>query len=251
MKNYYVYLIEDIDSGEFYIGSRGCSVDPSVDKYLGSPYIWKPNISKLKKKILKNGFDSMESAILFEREVILENINNPLNRNYAVPNPKWNRDGKILAKDVNGKVVTISKNDPLFGVDFVGITKGLVLVKDKDNNTFYVSKEDERYLSGELIHNNIGLVFGENHQNYGKRYIYNNAKQILVDQDELEYYLNNGWYLGTLQKGKTTNSSHCNTIWVNNGGLNKRLDVVDLKMYLEGGWKLGRVGLKKYKKRNE
>lgn len=45
-----------------------------------------------------------------------------------------------------------------------------------------------------------------------------------------------------------TNSSHCNTVWINNIGINKRIESDQLESLLSSGWKLGRVGLKKYKK---
>lgn len=36
MKNYYIYKLEHIETGEFYIGSRGCESKPEEDKkYLG------------------------------------------------------------------------------------------------------------------------------------------------------------------------------------------------------------------------
>jgi hypothetical protein len=169
MKNYYVYVVEDYHTGEFYIGSRGFVGMPISDKYLGSPYTWRPNFKNLRKRILVENIKDMSSAISVEREYILQNIKNPLNRNYAVPNPNWNRDGKITAKTKEGKIITISTNDPLLGIEFFGVTKGMVLVKNKNGDVFYTSIEDEKYISGELVHNNTGLITGENHRNYGKR----------------------------------------------------------------------------------
>jgi hypothetical protein len=251
MKKFYVYIIEDIYTNEFYIGSRGFKGDPLKDKYLGSPYTWKPNIKNLVKKIIKSDFDSMDDAISYERELILNNINNTLNRNYAIPYSRFNRSELITARDKDGKIVSISKNDPLFGIDFFGVTKGLVLVKDKDNNKFLVSTSDERYIKGELIHNNIGLIVGNNHPNYGKIWINNNEKQIFIDIHNLDSYLESGWKVGTLQKNKKTNSSHYDTTWVNNNGINKRIDKNELDVYIKKGWMKGRVGLKKYKTKND
>ena len=50
----------------------------------------------------------------------MENISNPLNRNYHIPNIGYH-------------------------------TVGMVTVRDKDGNTFNVNKFDERLLSGELV----------------------------------------------------------------------------------------------------
>ena len=251
MKKFYVYIVEDLHTKEFYIGSRGFSGDPLEDKYLGSPYIWKPNIKNLVKKILKSDFENMDDAISYEREIIIDNINNPLNRNYSIPYSRFNRSELITAIDKEGKIVSLSKNDPLFGIDFVGVTKGLVLVKDKDNNKFLVSTSDERYINGELIHNNIGMLVGDNHPNYGKNWINNGDRQIFINANNIESYLEKGWKIGTLQKNKRTNSSHYNTTWVNINGINKRIDKNELSDYTDKGWLMGRVGLKKYKTKNE
>jgi hypothetical protein len=251
MKKFYVYKVEDQFTKEFYIGSRGFDGDPSNDKYLGSPYVWKPNYKNLIKRILKSDIDNMEDAISYERELILNNIDNPLNRNYSIPFSRFNRSELITAKDKSGRIFSISKKDPLFGIEFFGVTKGLVLVKDKNGEKFLVSTSDERYINGDLIHNNIGLISGENHPNYGKLWVNNGEKQIFIKNENLKIYLDNKWVIGTLQKNKKTKSSHHDTTWVNKNGINKRIEEVDLINYINDGWLKGRIGLKKYKKRNE
>ena len=53
----------------------------------------------------------------------------------------------------------ISKNDPRYlSGELVAISKGSVLVKDKTGNTFRTPKDDPRYLSGELKHVTKGRV---------------------------------------------------------------------------------------------
>ena len=250
MKKFYVYLVEDQSTKEFYIGSRGFDGNPLNDKYLGSPYTWKPNFKNLSKKILKYDIDNMYDAISYERELILNNINNPLNRNYSIPYSRFNRSDLITAKDKNGKILSISKNDPLFGIEFVGVTKGLVLVKDENNNKFLVSTSDERYINGDLVHNNIGLISGDSHPNYGKIWINNGEKQIFIKNEDSRLYLENSWKIGTLQKNKRTNSSHHNTTWINKDGINKRIKKDDLINHINEGWSSGRIGLKKYKTKN-
>ena len=39
----------------------------------------------------------------------------------------------------------------------MGSTKGFINVRDKDNNIFMISKEDPRYISGELKHISAGV----------------------------------------------------------------------------------------------
>lgn len=250
---FYVYKVIDKSTKEYYIGSRKYKgKDPYDDKYLGSPYIWKPNISNLVKIIIKDDFKSMEEAILYERELIIKNIDDKLNRNYSIPYGRFHRVNLITAVSRNGKVTTIHKDDPLFGVEYFGITKGKVLVRDRDNNILLVSTDDDRYLSGELIHNNKFIMpKGKNHPNWGKKHINNGVKQKIISTDEIDYYLNNGWILGTLQKNKKTVSSHYDRIWITKDNKNKRVEEKEIDYYLNNGWLKGRTFNKKYNKRNK
>jgi hypothetical protein len=249
---FYVYKVTDIYTNEYYIGSRKFDGNIFEDKYLGSPYTWKPNIKNLKKEIIRSDFQSMEEAILYERYIIVNSIDDSLNRNYSIPNGRFHRVNLITAISKSGKIVSIHKEDPLFGVEYFGITKGLTLVRNKEGNIFLVSKNDDRYLNGELVHNNFFTSNkGKSHRNWNKKQINNGISQKLVNIDEVKLYLDNGWILGTLQKNKRTISSHFDTIWVNKNSLNKRIKNNEIDNYISLGWKKGRVGLKKYKMKNE
>ncbi len=134
---HYVYRVEALDTGEFYIGSRSSNTLPEEDfKYKGSQYQWKltkEQKSKLHKTIIKSDFSSRNEAILFEANLIKENFKDPLNRNGTIPDGKYH-------------------------------TKGKVIVKDKNCNVMCVDVNDERYLSGELISINKGRKFTEEHK---------------------------------------------------------------------------------------
>ena len=95
------------------------------------------------------------------------------------------------------------------------------------------------------------MLVGDNHPNYGKNWINNGERQIFINANNIESYLEKGWKIGTLQKNKRTNSSHYHTTWVNINGINKRIDKNELSDYTDKGWLMGRVGLKKYKTKNE
>lgn len=59
----------------------------------------------------------------------------------------------LMVKDINGKAFKISKNDPRYiSGELIPIMKNVVTVKDFTGNTFSVAKTDPRYLSGELIY---------------------------------------------------------------------------------------------------
>jgi NUMOD3 motif len=87
MKYFYVYKISLLETGEYYFGSRKCSVLPEKDiHYMGSMCAWKPDKSKLIKEILFTNFSTHKEALEKEAELILEHWKNPLNKNYALPN---------------------------------------------------------------------------------------------------------------------------------------------------------------------
>ena len=108
---HYVYKLEDIKTGEFYFGNRSCNCKISDDDYMGSYYTWKPeDKSRLVKTILKSNFRKKENAIKYEADIIRENIDNPLNRNYHIPNDSFYRLGSITSDETKEKLRNISLN---------------------------------------------------------------------------------------------------------------------------------------------
>lgn len=103
---HYVYKLEDRKSGEFYFGSRTCHTNIEDDDYMGSMKIWKPNKKNLKKVILKSDFENREDALLYEKKLVEENINHPLNKNYSIPNTGFYYGGEPETNPNYGKVHT-------------------------------------------------------------------------------------------------------------------------------------------------
>jgi hypothetical protein len=98
-KVHYTYIVKDIDTDEFYIGSRSCEGKAADDiKYMGSMVAWKPNKSNLVKTILNDTFLTREMAIEEEIHRIKENINNPLNKNYNIPGVGFHNTGRVFNK---------------------------------------------------------------------------------------------------------------------------------------------------------
>jgi len=247
MKKYYTYKLTDKTTGEYYFGSRGYDGEIKDDKYMGSPYVWKPIVENLQKEIL-DLFDNSFDAIMKEREFVINHITDIKNQNYSIPHPNITRENLISAVDKFGNILTICVDDPLFGIEFFGVTKGKTMVRDIDGNIFQVSVNDERYLSGELVHNNkFTNIRGIDHPNYNKHWINNGKTQKLVSDNIIP----DGWVIGTLQKGKRTVSSHYKTIWINDETINKRITNDKLYDYIGKGWNLGRINLKKYEKRKK
>ena len=182
---HYVYRLDHIETGEFYIGSRSSKYHPTMDKYMGSMVSWKPDKSKLIKKIIKDDFKNREGAIKYEAELITENINDSLNRNFHIPGKGFH-------------------------------TVGLTTVKDLSGNTFNVLVDDPRYLSGELVpiwtnrkhsvetKNKIGIKNsknqrGDKNSQFGTCWITDgsNNKKIKITAE-----IPNGW-----SKGRTVNNA--------------------------------------------
>ena len=115
--------------------------------------------------------------------------------------------------------------------------------------TLQVLYIDIRYKNGDFVHNNLGsMPSGRNHPNWNKKHINNGVSQKIVSIEELDIFINDGWILGTLQKGKKTISSHFDRIWINKDFKNKRILEEELESFLQKGWIKGRIFTKKYKK---
>jgi hypothetical protein len=92
---HYVYKLTEESTGYFYYGSRSCRCEPIDDLYMGSMCRWKPNKKLLKKEIINYTFISREEAIIEESKLILENIKNPLNMNFHIPNKGFYNKSRI------------------------------------------------------------------------------------------------------------------------------------------------------------
>ena len=158
--NFYVYKLYHIETREFYIGSRKCECDPENDiGYMGSMSVWKPDKSKLIKSIISSEFDSRDEAMQFEKDIICEYINDPLNRNYHIPNTGFHVSGMTTVKDKNGNThcAPVNSQEILDGY-LVPINTGMVPVKDKNGNRSQIRSDDPRYRSGELTHITKGML---------------------------------------------------------------------------------------------
>ena len=129
------------------------------------------------------------------------NLNLEINRDIiVVEGPVYNATPRLLSKD------------------FVGITKGKVLVKENEK-IFYVSKTDPRYLSGELKYFRTGQPLSdmqkmrisegiklrnsllEKYYTVGSKWLHNNIlkKNKQVSSDLYEEYIKNGWEKGRVK----------------------------------------------------
>lgn len=145
---HYVYKLEHIETSEFYIGSRSCKCHPTLDNYKGSMLTWKPDKNMLKKTIIRDDFKNRDDAMEFEAETIIDNIKNPLNRNFSIPGKKFHCVGMLTVKDPEGK-------------------------------TFLTSIYDERILKGDLK----PVRLGEIHTEEAKKKMSESAKNRKITEE--------------------------------------------------------------------
>lgn len=217
-KYYYFYKITNLLNEHYYYGVH--QTDDLDDGYMGSGRrlhraYEKYGIENFKKEILKY-FDNAEDMYNYEESIVTEK----------------------LTKDENCyNIVKGGMGDPHPFSNAKNI--GFATVKNADGEIFRVSVNDERYISGELVHISTGMKHtdkarykmsqhhkiykqqsGEKNSQYGVRYVSrknNNGewetKKITID--ELEYYLDAGWIKANVLKYKD--------FYLNNGIIKKEL----------------------------
>ena len=189
---HYVYRITNTTENKHYYGKRSSKILPEKDlgvKYFSSSrdklFIeeQKTNPQKYKYKIIKL-FKTATEAVEFEIK-LHRKFNVGINENF------YNKSNQTSS-----------------GYD----TTGMVSVKDKNGNTFQVSKDDPRYLSGELVSlwngnthsdttkSKIGKAssinqHGSRNSGYGKVWIsypeFNLS--MLVKKELINLYYEQGW----------------------------------------------------------
>jgi len=157
MKNHLIYKITNIVNNKIYIGKH--STDNIEDGYMGSGtylnrLVNKYGVDKFKKKILYN-FDIEEDAYLMETKIV--------NKEFVKRKDTYNiklggeggwahSTGTTAVKDKDGNTFRVSVNDLRFlSGELVGVNKGKVSVRDENGNTIQTDLTNPRYLSGEWV----------------------------------------------------------------------------------------------------
>ena len=161
-----------------------------------------------------------------------------------------------LAKDENGKLYRVNKNDERLKTgEFVGVTKNTIKVFKENTIKCIGVDELETYLSdgwerGNLIKHKYKMLKNgktkfinpDELETYlsdgwvrstytkGKYKILKNGKTKFINPDELETYLSDGWVRSDASKGR---------VCVHKGGLQKRINPDELETYLSDGWVKG------------
>lgn len=143
-KFHYIYQITEISSNRKYIGMRSSKIDPLLD--LGIKYFSSSSDKGFKKRQKQNPIDYKYEILSLhssredcsDEEIRLHELYNVKNNKEFINNTNANKLGY----------------DPT----------GMIPVRDKDGNTFAVSINDPRYLSGELLHNMVGKKLTDEHK---------------------------------------------------------------------------------------
>lgn len=170
-KYHYFYKITNLINGHFYYGVH--NTNNLDDNYMGSGK--RLNIAYQKygsenfiKEIIKF-FNTSKEAFEFEAEVVNETLINDNNCYNLVPggNGGWEYINKNFrfAKDKNGNHLTVSKDDSryisgelIIHSKGIEINKNKIIAKDKNNKFYSVFKNDLRFLTGELVGCTKGLI---------------------------------------------------------------------------------------------
>ena len=161
---HYIYRITNLVESKHYYGKRSSKIEPHLD--LGKKYFsssrdkdfmrdQKENPQNYKYKVV---FICKSARRAIELETTLHDMFD-VGRNQSFYNKVkqngngFDSTGIVVVKNSLGETFSVSKDDPRFiSGELVGANAGNVIVKDIHGNTFSVSVDDPRYISGELKH---------------------------------------------------------------------------------------------------
>ena len=146
MKFNYVYMIKDKTTGEFYIGLRSCDINPKDDQYMGSMKTWSRmkyfNKDNLNKTILSI-HETRKEASKIENELIKLFIEDPLNRNYYIPDSKFHTYGLKGEKSATfGRKHSSKTKELMSDIAKKRPASNRKIVLDLNNGIFYDSIKD-------------------------------------------------------------------------------------------------------------
>ena len=305
---HYLYKITNDFDECYYYGIH--STENLEDSYMGSgTRLWnayrKHGLWHFTKEILEY-FETRELALKREAEIVNEDlIKDPLCYNIVlgggnsaptgtvvvqiigteefilIPKDEYHANkhlyitastGKIscILKETGEKVIVTQQEFYNNRNKYQIFSEGLVSVKDKDNNYFHVSKDDPRYLSGELVFNWTGAKHsketlekmktthalnkhqqGSKNSHFNHCWITKDGQSLSIHKDELENYIRLGWKLGRVitntEKMKAANQ---NKIWIHKDNETKLIYKSNAKYYKDLGWEYGRNTPKRIRKRD-
>ena len=233
---YYVYKTTNIVNNKIYVGVHK-SDNIQSDQYLGSGKI-------LNKSILKYGRDKFKRQILYQyqnetdaydmQKLIVDKHFIKRKDTYNIKCGGFGGGQKffVTVKNKEGKILYVSIDDPRYlSGQLVHIRTGMISVKDKEGKILYVSIDDPRYLSGQLVPITTGMISVKDKEG-------NTFKVHKTDPRWLSGQLV-GVAKGNILQGHQLGdkNSQYGTIWVTNGIQNKK---IKKEQNIPQGWRRGR-----------
>lgn len=245
-KYHYFYKITNVVNGYFYYGVH--NTNNLDDGYMGSGTrigfaIKEFGIENFSKEILKF-FDSSEDAFRYESEFVTDEMicnENCYNQARGGKYSWSSLRGTIAAFDKNGNYVRVTKDDERWlSGELVGITKGKVAAIDSAGNSLMVDKNDSRLKDGTLKYWSSGMVCGKD----------KNGKIFYVAKDDPRWI--NGELTGINVGRKCSDETKRKISEKNKGNIHKTcyvcnenevilIETVNKKEYLEKGYQPGRI----------
>ncbi len=132
--------------------------------------------------------------------------------------------------------------------ELVPLGTGMVSVKDKDGNSFMVSKDDPRYLSGELISTSKGYICVKD--KFNKYYTVSVDDPKYLSGELVPFFTDMKHKPETIEKMKSTHkknkhqqgekNSNYGKCWIHNDKKSISIKKDELDKFLQEGWIKGR-----------
>ena len=237
-KYHYFYKITNKITGQFYYGIH--STSNLNDGYMGSGARIKRMYKKYGRlnyyKEILRFFDTREEASDYEHQIVNEELlKNKLCLNLAIGGDIQEREigstkGLVTVRNKDGECFDVSKDDPRYiSGELIPATKGRVVVRNKEGICISIDKNDPRYISGELT-----IVSKNNKGGKGRKWILKDRQYKFVLSTELDTYIKDGWILQSPCKRRISPTK--GKVHILKNGKSIMVDKNELQSYIDDGW---------------
>jgi len=190
-------------------------------------------------KIILEFFENKDEMLQREKEVVNESfVKRADTYNRIIGGGKLNTLNSVVVKDKENNTFLVNKNDKRYlSGELISIHKNKITVRDKNGKCLKVDRNDSRYLNGELISHVKGRIRSNYEIDLLKQRMKGNTIWVNRNHSEETKTL-----MRKSQKGKQSGSknSQFGTCWITYDSENKKIKKEELNNYLSQGWIKGR-----------